>query len=181
MNKQNNYAAYLLNVGRKNNPTPGVIHFEKQADKWGDFPLIGQHPEGVNKAYACNLTVFKNIAAGHAQILTYEFTAKSLFTLKCHFHSNDKKFTYRSDKYPGDYIFQFERMLNLAEKNIKLAYSMQLYDNRRTKKDSLLISWKNGLITYENEFLPYKPKPTEAAVNRANVLAKIFFPLPYKK
>src|SRR3989304_1162492 len=86
-------------------------HFKEFAGQFGDFPLILQVPEGKNKALASSLTVFRNIATGSAKILTNDFKLKSIFSLKCHFHSNDRIFTYRSDKYPGDFIYQFDKLL----------------------------------------------------------------------
>lgn len=164
--------------GNGNTITNKLTHFKDHAPAFGDFPLIMAHPEGKNKALACNLTVFRNIAAGQARILTYDFKLKSIFSLKCHFHGNNKKFTYRSDKYPGDFIYQFDSMLLMAKNNLNLTYSMQLYDNRRAAPDDLLISWRNGEIIFTHFELPHKPKHNEAAIDRANVLSRIYFPLP---
>ena len=170
-----------MNIPTKK-PGQKFIYYKKEAEEWGEYPLLSAHPvnfENNNNvfAYACNLTVFRNIANGHARILNYDFSAKSLFSLKCHFHSNNKTFTYRSDRYKGDFYFEFERMLLLAKQNLTLTYSMQLYDNRRAAPDDLILSWKNGEITYQDINLPAKPtKYSEKDIDRTNLLAKFYFP-----
>jgi len=162
-----------------------IVFYKQEAEEWGDFPLLTIHPVKLeNKhnynlthfAYACNLTVFRTISEGNARILNYDFSLKSIFSLKCHFHSNGAKFTYRSDKYPGDVNEQYERLLKLAKDNMNLTYSMQLYDNRRTAPDDLLINWKGGEIILQHDYLPCKTKATAKDIDRVNLFSKAFFP-----
>lgn len=120
---------------------------------FADFPLVLYNPK--TRAFYSSRTVFDNIRNGHARIFTYEIKLTSIFTLKCHFHSNNKKFTYRSDKFPGDVQVQYKRMIDLAKRNAPLCYSIQLYDNRRAAPDDLLINWKNNDIVFSHEYLPF--------------------------
>lgn len=140
--------------------------------KLGEFPLLQLYPLVINgKNYlapAWNITVFKNIANGHARILTYDLKMTSIFTLKCHFHSNNRKFTFRSDKFPGSAAEQWQRMVALAKNYAPLSYSMQLYDNRRAAPDDLLVKWTGTEITFEHDQLPFAPeKFTEAQTDAA--------------
>lgn len=157
-------------------PGQKQVYFKQAAEEWGSYPLITIHPAGPYFAYACSLTVFRNISGGHARILNYDYSAKSIFSLKCHFHNDGNKFTYRSDKYPVDFLKQFDNMLQLAKKNLPLTYSMQLYDNRRSAPDDLLIKWVNGEIVFEHANLPGRPTIKDKDIERFNLLAKIYFP-----
>jgi len=152
---------------------PPQVLYENQ--NFGKFPLLLYQPVKINGNYRkalapySSITVFDNIRKGHAQILTFDLKLKSIFTLKCHFHSNDRKFTYRSDKYPGTIEQEYQRMIALAAKNALLCYSMQLYDNRRSAPDDILIKWTGTEITYRNEFLPFQVKKiTDSEIDSAN-------------
>lgn len=141
------------------NPTrEQLAAIEKARQNYGyaDFPLVLYNP--YSRGFYSSLTVMENIRNGHARILTYEMKEVSIFSLKCHFHSNSKKFTYRSDKYPGDIKTQWKRMMDLAARNRLLCFSMQLYDNRRAAPDDLLLKWDSaGEIIFSHQYLPFAP------------------------
>lgn len=148
------------------------VFFDKE--KLGEYPLLQYQPINLRGKYCkclapySSLTVFRNIASGSARLLTYDFKLQSIFTLKAHFHSNDKKFTYRSDRWPGSCEEQYKRMLALAKKYGPLTYSMQLYDNRRAAPDDLLLKWTGTECTYQNDFLPFSVKKfTPAEIDSA--------------
>ena len=129
---------------------------EKARQKYGfaDFPLVHYNP--ATRSFYSSVTVFDNIRKGHARIFTYDMKPVSIFSLKCHFHANGKKFTYRSDKFPGDVKTQWKRMMDLAERNRTLCFGMQLYDNRRAAPDDLLLKWDfNGTVIFQHEYLPF--------------------------
>lgn len=131
-----------------------AIEKARQNYGYADFPLVHYNP--ATRGFYSSLTVFDNIRKGHARIFTYDLKLKSIFSLKCHFHSNSKKFTYRSDTYPGDIKTQWKRMLDLANRNKALCFSMQLYDNRRAAPDDLLLKWDSaGEVIFSHQYLPF--------------------------
>lgn len=160
---------------RKENYThisgPGYVEQMREKLKFADFPLVMYDKK--TKSFYSSRTVFNNIASGAARIFTYQQKLTSVFTLKCHFHSNGKIFTYRSDKYPGDLKIQWKRIMDLANKNLNLCYSMQLYDNRRSTPDDILIRWNDGKIEFQHELLPFaqpEPKITDSVIAYCNYL-----------
>ena len=49
-------------------------------------------------------------------------------------------------------------MLDLANRNKALCFSMQLYDNRRAAPDDLLLKWdSNGEVIFSHDYLPFAP------------------------